>query len=74
MIIFFKNLVNNLLFKVGYRISKINNTNELVKIYEYKDYDEYKESQIHFNKKKINHVWADEETLLIIINFLKKKY
>tara|TARA_B110001452_G_C15145410_1_gene398768 strand:+ start:279 stop:968 length:690 start_codon:yes stop_codon:yes gene_type:complete len=72
MIIFFKNLVNNLLFKVGYRISKINNTNELVKIYEYKDYDEYKESQIHFNKKKINHVWADEETLLIIINFLKK--
>ncbi len=62
-----------MLFKIGYRISKINNTNELVKIYKYKDYNEYKESQIYYNKKKINHIWADEETLSIIVNFLKDK-
>ncbi len=71
MIIFFKNFINKLLFKIGYRISKINNTDELVKIYKYNNYDEYKESQIHFNKKKIEHIWADEENLLIIVNFLK---
>ncbi len=73
MITFLKNLINSMLFKIGYRISKINNTNELVKIYKYKDYNEYKESQIYYNKKKINHIWADEETLSIIVNFLKDK-
>ena len=73
MIIFLKNLINSMLFKIGYRISKINNTNELVKIHKYKDYDEYKESQIYYNKKKIDHVWADKETLSIIVNFLKDK-
>ena len=73
MITFLKNIINRILFKVGYRISKINNTNELVKIYKYKDYNEYKESQIYYNKKKIDHVWADEETLSIIVKFLKDK-
>ena len=71
MIIFFKNFINKLLFKIGYRFSKINNTDELVKIYKYNNYDEYKESQIYYNKKKIEHVWADQENLLIIVNFLK---
>ena len=66
-----KNLVNQILFKFGYRISKINNTSELVKIYKYKDYNEYKETQTFFNKKKIDKVWADENSLRIICNFLK---
>jgi len=67
-----KNLINNILFKFGYRISKINNTGELVKIYKYKDYNEYRETQIHFNKKKIDKIWADEETLEKVSTFLKK--
>ncbi len=67
-----KNLINNILFKFGYRISKINNTGELVKIYKYKDYNEYRETQIHFNKKKIDKIWADEETLEKVSIFLKK--
>ena len=33
-----KNLINKILFKIGYRISKVNNTDELVKIHKYKDY------------------------------------
>ena len=70
LIIHFKNAVNKLLFKFGYRISKVNNTGELVKIYKYKNYEEYKKTQIFFNKKKINKVWADEETLKIISDFL----
>ena len=64
----FKNFINQILFKFGYRISKVNNTGELVKIHKYKNYDEYKETQISFNKKKIEHVWADEKTLEKIIS------
>ena len=65
-----KNTINQILFKLGYRISKVNNTGELVKIYKYKNYDEYKETQISYNKKKIEHVWADEKTLEKISKFL----
>lgn len=66
-----KNIINKLLFKIGYRISKVNNTEELVKIHKYKDYEEYKKTQIYFNKQKIDKVWADKDTLKIISSFLK---
>tara|TARA_B100001093_G_C26468142_1_gene859365 strand:- start:61 stop:759 length:699 start_codon:yes stop_codon:yes gene_type:complete len=66
-----RNLINQVLFKFGYRISKVNNTDELVKIYKYKNYEEYKKTQIYYNKKKLNKVWADKKTLKIISNFLK---
>ena len=65
-----KNTINQILFKLGYRISKVNNTGELIKIYKYKNYDEYKDTQIYYNKKKIEHVWADEKTLEKISDFL----
>jgi len=67
-----KNLINKTLFKFGFRISKVNNTGELVKIHKYRNYKEYKDTQIYFNKKKINKVWADEKTLNEIIIFLEK--
>ncbi len=51
-LILIKNFINKTLFNFGYRISKVNNTGELVKIHKYKDYEEYKETQIYFNKKK----------------------
>ena len=44
----------------------------LFKIYKYKNYDEYKNTQIFFNKQKIDKVWADENTLKIVCNFLKE--
>ena len=65
-----KNTINQILFKLGYRISKVNNTGELIKIYKYKNYEEYKDTQIYYNKKKIEHVWADEKTLEKIRDFL----
>ena len=34
-------------------------------------YEEYKKTQIYFNKKKLNSVWADETTLGAIVNDLK---
>ena len=45
---------------------------ELVKIYKYKDYDEYRETQIYYNKKKIDKIWADEKTLKTISDFLSE--
>ena len=67
-----KDLINKTLIKFGYRISKINTTDRLFKIYKYKNYDDYKDTQIFFNKQKINKVWADENTLKIVSNFLKE--
>ena len=67
-----KDLINKTLIKFGYRISKINTTDKLFKIHKYKNYDEYKKTQIFFNKQKINKVWADEDTLKIISYFLKE--
>jgi hypothetical protein len=67
-----KNSINKIFFKFGYRISKINNTGELVKIHKYKNYEEYKETQIHYNKLKLDKVWADKDTLKLVSNFLKE--
>ncbi len=61
-----------MLLKFGYRISKTNTTGQLFKIYKYKDYEEYKQTQIYYNKKKIDKIWADENSLKIISNFLKE--
>ena len=70
MLIYFKNFINQFLNIFGYRISKINTTNDLVKIYKYKNYDEYKKTQIFYNKKKLEHVWADETTLKMLSDFI----
>ena len=67
-----KNIINRMLLKFGYRISKANTTGQLFKIYKYKDYEEYKQTQIYYNKKKIDKIWADENTLKIISDFIKE--
>ena len=69
---YLKNLINKILYKIGYRLSKANNTGELIKIHRYKNYQEYKQTQIYFNKQKIDKVWADKDTLKIISDFLKQ--
>ncbi len=67
-----KNLINSILYKFGYRFSKINNTNELTKLYKYKNYSEYKNTQEYYNLKKIKHIWADSFNLKKIASFLNK--
>ena len=69
---YLKNLTNKILYKIGYRLSKANNTGELIKIHRYKNYQEYKQTQIYFNKQKIDKVWADKDTLKTISDFLKQ--
>lgn len=69
-----KNFINKLLRMFGYEISKINETGDLFKIHKYKSYDEYKKIQIKYNKNKIRHTFADENTLTNICkNLLKNK-
>ena len=67
-----KYLINKLLDKFGYKISKSNNTDELIKIYKYKNYEEYKKTQVKHNKNKIRHIFSDENTLDSISEYLLK--
>ncbi len=66
-------LINKFLNKFGYKISKSNNTDDLIKIFKYKDYEEYKKTQIHYNKNKIKYIFSDENTLSGIYEYIIKK-
>lgn len=43
-------------------------------LHEYHSYEDYKKTQILHNKRKINNVWADEATLDLVINRVKKEF
>lgn len=45
-----------------------------MKTYKYKNYDEYIKCQKLANAKKSNRVWAKEENIKFITNYMKKKY
>jgi hypothetical protein len=45
-----------------------------VVLYEYASYDEYRQTQIAFNKLKIDKVWADEETLRLLAHRVQKEF
>ena len=51
----FRKGLNKFLSKFGYKISKSNSTEELIKIYKYKNYDEYKKiyNDPDLNKTKL---------------------
>jgi hypothetical protein len=68
-----KNFFQKLFIKFGYRISKINTSDKKFTLFKYKNYKEYRDTQIFFNKKKIDHTWADGRTLNLIVNIIKKK-
>lgn len=43
-------------------------------LHEYSSYEEYKATQIFHNKRKIDTVWADEDTLDAVISRAKKEF
>lgn len=43
-------------------------------LHEYSSYEEYKDTQIFHNKRKIHQVWADPRTLDIIIGRVRKEF
>ena len=40
-------------------------------LHKYNSYEEYKESQIRLNKKKLDLIWADENTLKKVSNIIE---
>ena len=65
----FKLLINKILKPFGFILV---NRERLIdfSLYEYKSYDHYRDIQIYHNKRKIDHVWADESTLSRVGNML----
>ncbi|SDU37863.1 hypothetical protein [Stappia sp. ES.058] len=61
---------NEILDRFG---KKIVSKEELVDFYlhEYDNYEQYKQTQIQFNKKKIERIWSDETTLSTVADTIK---
>ena len=55
-------LVNYALKQTGYRVVPFRHTEDFY-LHKYSSYEEYSRVQIHWNKVKLNNVWADESTL-----------
>ena len=71
-----KRLLNNILSPFGFVIEKKKIVRDYY-LHEYSSYEEYRDTQIFHNKKKIKGVWADKITLNrvsdIILNRFKEK-
>ena len=66
-----RNILNKLVRPFGLAVVKARET-DMTYFHHYKGgYEEYKQTQIFFNKKKLNSIWADKITLDAIINDLK---
>ena len=57
-----KSYVNSFLSLLGVQVVRTGETVDYC-LYEYDSYEEYRNIQVAFNKKKLDHVWADEHTL-----------
>ena len=66
-----RKIINKLLSKIGYKLIKKYEL-DLLYLHEYEGgYDQYINSQIHHNKRKIDYVWADKNVLLSVSQYLK---
>lgn len=59
--------------KFGYKFVKENEVSDFY-LYEYNSYEEYKDTQIFHNNRKINSVFADETTLKNISEIIHKRF
>lgn len=66
------NYVNKMLGSLGWKLVK-EYQDSLLYIHQYEGgYQEYKETQVFYNKQKLDKIWADDTTLGFIASFLKK--
>ena len=67
-----KSLLNGMLRPLGYEIV---NRKRLVDFYlhEYQSYEQYRDIQTYHNKRKIDRVWADEATLTMLCDELRRE-
>jgi hypothetical protein len=63
--------INGFFNKFGYEVRK---RYPDVYLHEYASYEEYKETQIFHNKRKLESIWADEATLDVVTERVKKEF
>ena len=69
----FKKMLSSLIKPFGYELIRKDQQNDFY-LYEYSSYDEYRDTQIFHNKRKIDTVFADEATLNKISEVLNSKF
>lgn len=68
-----KKLIDLVLKPVGYRAVPWKDTSEFY-LHKYASYEEYARVQIHWNKVKLNKIWADEATLKRVRDILVHEF
>lgn len=58
---------------IGYEIQPKTKGDDFY-LHKYSNYEEYRKTQIFWNKKKINYIWADEKTLKRVCDLILKKF
>lgn len=68
-----KNSATKYLRRRGYVVSKVpvEQTEDGYSLYRYSDYDDYRQTQIAGNKRKIRNVFADETTIGLISDYIR---
>ena len=68
-----KRLIDFVLKQVGYSVVPSKDTIDFY-LHKYSSYEEYARVQIHWNKKKLNNIWADEVTLRRVKDILFNEF
>jgi len=58
----FENIITKILKPMNLGLYKNSHSTNFY-LYKYKNYEEYKDIQVHFNKEKIHKIWADKQVL-----------
>lgn len=66
-------MANSLANKFGHVVVSEGSTVDYI-LHEYSSYEEYRDTQIKYNKKKLREVWADETTLGRVAEVLEKRF
>ena len=66
---FLKNILNKPLNALGFELRR---NHPDFYLHEYSSYEEYRSVQVKHNKGKIDHIWADEETLDLLISRIEQ--
>lgn len=69
----FVKLVSKTLKPLGYKAIREKDALDYY-LHEYSSYEEYRDVQIHFNKQKIDQVWADQKTLQRVASILLQEF
>lgn len=73
ILVFIKKILNSFFKLFNHELVR---SNTLIDYYlhEYPSYEDYKNTQIFYNKQKIQNVWADEATLSLVLQEVKENF